>query len=115
MTTHSTVSQVVAQLIAKGLVTRTADAVDGRRAVLRVSRRGAALLRKAPRAIQAGILVGFARLPAAERRSLARGLEKWVAASGFSGVPSGLLFNNPVRANRKRRPRQSTEIKKDQS
>lgn len=115
MTTHSTVSQVVAQLIAKELVIRSADAVDGRRAVLRVSRRGAALLRKAPRAIQTGILVGFARLPAAERRSLARGLEKWVAASGFSGVPSGLLFNNPVRANRKRRPRRSTEIKKDQS
>jgi len=115
MTTHSTVSQVVAQLIAKGLVIRTADAVDGRRAVLRVSGRGAALLRKAPRAIQAGILVGFARLPAAERRSLARGLEKWVAASGFSGVPSGLLFDKPVQAYRKRRPRRSTEIKKDQS
>src|ERR1700738_5221070 len=35
MTTHSTVSQVVGQLIAKGLVTRTSDASDRRRAVLR--------------------------------------------------------------------------------
>jgi len=115
MTTHSTVSQVVAQLIAKGLVIRTADAADGRRAVLRVTRRGTALLRKAPRAIQAGILVGFARLPAAERRSLARGLEKWVAASGFSGVPSGLLFDRPVRAKRKRRSQRSNETTKEQS
>jgi DNA-binding MarR family transcriptional regulator len=115
MTTHSTVSQVVAQLIAKGLVIRTADAVDGRRAVLRVTRRGTALIRKAPRAIQAGILVGFARLPAAERRSLARGLEKWVAASGFSGVPSGMIFDRPVRAKRKRRAQRPNETKKEQS
>ena len=43
MTTHSTVSQVVSQLIAKGLATRTPDASDGRRAVLRVTRQGAAL------------------------------------------------------------------------
>src|SRR6202022_2128009 len=44
MTTHSTVSQVVSQLTAKGLVTRTADAFDGRRSVLRVSRKGTDLL-----------------------------------------------------------------------
>jgi DNA-binding MarR family transcriptional regulator len=113
MTTHSTVSQVVAQLIAKGLVIRTADAVDGRRAVLRISRRGTALLRRAPRAIQEGILVGFARLAASERRSLAKGLEKWVAASGLSGVPSSMLFDKPVRANRKRRSQRPNEIKKE--
>src|SRR5580765_444454 len=38
MTTHSTVSEVVGQLIAKGLVARTADASDGRRALLRLTR-----------------------------------------------------------------------------
>src|SRR6266513_5108818 len=40
MTTHSTVSQVVSQLIAKGLVARTTDAADGRRSVLRLTRQG---------------------------------------------------------------------------
>jgi DNA-binding MarR family transcriptional regulator len=112
MTTHSTVSQVVAQLIAKGLVIRTADALDGRRAVLRVSRRGMTLLRGAPRPIQEGILVGFARLPAAERRVLARGLEKWVAASGLSSVPSTMLFDKPARASESRRSKRSKKIKK---
>src|SRR5438045_9610326 len=44
MTTHSTVSQVVSQLITKGLVTKTADATDARRAVLRLTRHGSTLL-----------------------------------------------------------------------
>jgi DNA-binding MarR family transcriptional regulator len=96
MTTHSTVSQVVAQLISKGLVIRTADAFDGRRAVLRVSRQGTSLLRKAPRAIQQDLLEGLATLRPAERRGLANGLEKWLAASGLSGVPSTMLFDRPI-------------------
>ncbi len=96
MTTHSTVSQVVAQLIAKGLVVRTADALDGRRAVLRVSRRGTHLLRRAPRAIQEDLIDGFATLRPAERRALAGGLEKWLVATGLSGVPSTMLFDKPI-------------------
>jgi DNA-binding MarR family transcriptional regulator len=108
MTTHSTVSQVVAQLIAKGLVIRTADAFDGRRAVLRLSRRGTTLLVRAPRAIQEDLLDGFATLRPAERRGLATGLERWLAASGFSGVPSTMLFDRPsltvgMRRSRKRK------------
>jgi DNA-binding MarR family transcriptional regulator len=96
MTTHSTVSQVVAQLISKGLVVRTADAFDGRRSVLRVSRRGTQLLRRAPRAIQEDLIDGFAILRPAERRGLANGLERWLAASGLSGVPSTMLFDKPL-------------------
>jgi len=96
MTTHSTVSQVVAQLISKRLVVRTADAFDGRRSVLRVSRKGTQLLRKAPRAIQEDLLDGFATLRPAERRGLANGLERWLAASGLSGVPSTMLFDKPL-------------------
>jgi len=95
MTTHSTVSQVVAQLISKGLVIRTTDALDGRRAVLRLTRRGANLLRKAPRAIQEDLVDGFATLWPAERRGLANGLEKWLAAAGLSGVPATMLFEKP--------------------
>jgi DNA-binding MarR family transcriptional regulator len=96
MTTHSTVSQVVAQLISKGLITRTADAHDGRRAVLRVSRRGTHLLGRAPRAIQEDLIDGFASLRRAERRGLATGLERWLAVTGFSGVPSTMLFDKPM-------------------
>lgn len=115
MTTHSTVSQVVAQLIAKGLVIRTADAFDGRRAVLRVSRRGTNLLRKAPRAIQEDLLDGLATLRAAERRGLANGLEKWLAASGLSGVPSTMLFEKPILAKRKPRSRKRPSSRSESS
>ncbi|HEV2018790.1 MAG TPA: MarR family winged helix-turn-helix transcriptional regulator [Gemmatimonadaceae bacterium] len=96
MTTHSTVSQVVAQLISKRLVIRTADTFDGRRSVLRVSRKGTDLLRNGPRVIQEDLLDGFATLRPAERRGLANGLERWLAASGLSGVPPTMLFDKPI-------------------
>lgn len=96
MTTHSTVSQVVGQLISKKLVTRTTDELDGRRSVLRLTRQGAALLRKAPRAVQEDLVDGFALLNASQRRGLAIGLEKWLAASGLSGARPAMLFDNPV-------------------
>jgi len=96
MTTHSTVSQVVSQLVEKGLVTRTADASDGRRAVLRLTRQGATLLRKSPRAIQEDLIDGFGALRPSERRGLANGLEKWLDTSGLSGAPSAMLFDKPL-------------------
>ena len=96
MTTHSTVSQVVGQLITKGLVTRTTDAADGRRSVLRLTRQGATLLRKSPRAIQEELIDGFATLRRSEQRGLANGLEKWLDASGLGNVPSSMLFEKPL-------------------
>jgi len=96
MTTHSTVSQVVGQLIVKGLVTRTADPSDGRRSVLRLTRQGTKLVKQAPRAIQEDLIEGFGTLRPSERRGLASGLEKWLAASGLGGVPSTMLFEKPL-------------------
>jgi DNA-binding MarR family transcriptional regulator len=103
MTTHSTVSQVVSQLIDKGLVSKDVDAADGRRAVLRVTREGSTLLRKAPRAIQEDLIDGFGSLRATERRTLATGLEKWLAASGLADVPAGMLFDRPLPASSRAR------------
>ena len=96
MTTHSTVSQVVSQLIAKGFVTRSADEADGRRSVLRLTRQGTSLLRRSPRAIQEELIEGFAALKPSEQRSLANGLEKWLVASGLGDVPSTMLFEKPL-------------------
>jgi DNA-binding MarR family transcriptional regulator len=96
MTTHSTVSQVVSQLIAKGLVTRTSDASDRRRALLRLTRQGANLVRRSPRVIQADLIEGFSALRPAERRGLANGLEKWLDASGMARVQSRMLFDKPL-------------------
>jgi DNA-binding MarR family transcriptional regulator len=105
MTTHSTVSQVVGQLISKGLVTRTPDASDGRRAVLRLTRQGASLVKRAPRAIQEDLIDGFGTLRPSERRGLAIGLEKWLQASGLGGVPSTMLFVKPLLGKRGAPPR----------
>ena len=108
MTTHSTVSQVVGQLISKGLVTRTVDASDGRRGVLRLTRQGTGLLRKAPRAIQQDLIDGLGALSPAERRGLANGLEKWLVASGLSAVPPTMLFEKPLLAKRDSRSKNKT-------
>jgi DNA-binding MarR family transcriptional regulator len=94
MTTHSTVSQVVGQLIGKGFVTRAADPADGRRSVLRPSRKGTELLKRAPRAIQQDLVDGFRELRPAERRTLASGLERWLEASGLGAVPTTMLFED---------------------
>jgi DNA-binding MarR family transcriptional regulator len=96
MTTHSTVSQVVGQLMSKKLVTRTTDSSDRRRSVLRLTRQGSTLLRKAPRAIQEDMVDGFALLSAQERRGLVVGLEKWLAASGLGRVRPTMLFDKPL-------------------
>ena len=103
MTTHSTVSQVVGQLIAKGLVTRTADASDGRRSVLRLTRQGANLVKKSPRLIQADLIKGFGALRPTERRDLANGLERWLDTSGLGGVRSTMLFEKPLLPPKRRR------------
>jgi Transcriptional regulators len=108
MTTHSTVSQVVGQLITKSLVTRTPDPSDGRRAVLRLTRNGAKLVKRAPRVIQADLIEGFATLSQGERRGLAIGLEKWLDASGMARVPSRMLFDKPLVEKRRARPRPVT-------
>jgi len=96
MTTHSTVSEVVAQLIAKGLVTRTSDARDARRSVLRLSKQGSRTVKTAPRAIQEDLIEGFGSLRPSVRRGIANGLEKWLEASGLGNVPSTMLFEKPA-------------------
>jgi DNA-binding MarR family transcriptional regulator len=95
MTTHSTVSQIVSQLLAKGLISRTTDPADARRSVLRLTRQGSSLLRRSPRPIQQDLIEGFATLRANERRNLASGLERWLEASGLGSVQSAMLFEKP--------------------
>lgn len=98
MTTHSTVSEVVSGLLAKGLLTRTVDPTDGRRSVLRLTRQGASLLRRSPRAIQQDLIEGFVSLGATERHAIAGGLEKWIEASGLGSTRSEMLFEKrPIR------------------
>jgi DNA-binding MarR family transcriptional regulator len=104
MTTHSTVSQVVGQLITKGLVTRTPDPTDGRRAVLRLTRPGASLVKRSKRVIQTDLIEGFDTLGKADQQALANGLEKWLDASGLARTPPRMLFDKPLLETRGSRP-----------
>ena len=109
MTTHSTVSQVVSQLLSKDLVTRTRDEGDGRRSALRLTRQGASLVKRSPRVIQTDLIKGFATLRGPERAALAKGLEKWLEASGLGGVQSSMLFEKRLLENgRSRSPRRKS-------
>jgi DNA-binding MarR family transcriptional regulator len=104
MTTHSTVSQVVGQLITKGLVTRTPDPTDGRRAVLRLTRPGANLVSRSKRVIQTDLIEGFGTLGKSDQQALANGLEKWLDASGLARTPPRMLFDKPLLGKRGSRP-----------
>lgn len=92
LTNQSTVSEVVARLVSAGLVTRRPAADDARRVELTLTARGRALLQKTPRTVQFDLVDGFGRLPAAQRRALADGLETWLAAAGLADIPPGMFF-----------------------
>ena len=92
LTTQSTVSEVVARLVARGLVTRRAAVEDRRRAVLDPTPAGRALVRSAPAPFQGDLIAGLHRLSPGTRRALAAGLEQWLAAAGLEDVPPTMFF-----------------------
>jgi DNA-binding MarR family transcriptional regulator len=95
LTHQSTVSEVVARLVERGLVSRRAAADDARRAELALTAPGRALLRTAPPSAQSALVAGFGRLGATQRRGLADGLESWLDASGLAGVEAAMFFEGP--------------------
>src|SRR5262249_19055685 len=67
-TDASSVSTVVARLVARGLVSRRRAAADRRRIELALTRRGRAMVARAPELAQTRIVDGLARLTPRERR-----------------------------------------------
>ena len=92
LTSQSTVSEVVARLVAAGLVARATAPDDARRAVLRPTAAGRALARSASPSVQSDLIAGLDALPPATRRSLAHALEQWLAAAGLGDVPATMFF-----------------------
>ena len=95
LTTQSSVSAVVARLVSAGLVARGTAPDDGRRAVLRPTAAGRALVRAAPPSVQADLIAGLEALRPGTRRALANGLEEWLAAAGLGDVPATMFFEPP--------------------
>jgi len=95
-TAQSSVSEVVARLVARGLVARTRSVRDRRRAELTLTVEGQALLTTAPRAVQERLVAAFRVLPADQQRLLAQGMSEWVAAAGLGNVVPTMFFEGGV-------------------
>jgi DNA-binding MarR family transcriptional regulator len=93
LTHQSSVSVVVARLVEQGLVARRRSPLDRRRVELTLTRRGRAVLAKAPQAAQDRLIEAIESLPRVERRSLARNLERLSRALRFQGPPA-MLFED---------------------
>jgi DNA-binding MarR family transcriptional regulator len=91
-TTQSSISEVVARLVGRGLVARDLSKDDRRRAVLSLTAPGRSMLETAPETIQERLLRGFDQLDEATRTALADHLEAWLTASGLDDVSPTLFF-----------------------
>jgi DNA-binding MarR family transcriptional regulator len=91
-TAQSSVSEVIARLLARGLVVRRQSAVDRRRAEISLSERGQALLARAPQTVQETLLAAFAQLSAERQQEIASGLQAWVDEAGLGRLAATMFF-----------------------
>jgi DNA-binding MarR family transcriptional regulator len=91
-TAQSSVSEVVARLLARGLVSRRPSAIDRRRAELSLSETGRALLANAPETIQERLLGAFGRLRAEQQQQIAYGLQTWITEAGLGTIAPTMFF-----------------------
>jgi DNA-binding MarR family transcriptional regulator len=96
-THQSSVSEVAARLVDRGLVVRRTDANDRRRVVLSLTPAGRALMRRAPDAAQERLLGAAAGLPASMRAAVARGLEHVARAMEAGAHAPPMFFEEPHR------------------
>jgi len=99
-TDTSSVSVVVAQLVADGYVLRARAPADKRRLVLRLSAAGKRVIRDAPAAPQQRLLGALAALDEKRRARLATLLEELVAGLDVGGGAPALFFEDPPRRKR---------------
>ena len=92
LTTQSAVSEVVGRLVQQGMIVRGSAAGDRRRAVLTLSDAGARITADAPATVQERLVEGFRVLPSEMQRSLAEGLEAWLAAAALDQVPATMFL-----------------------
>jgi DNA-binding MarR family transcriptional regulator len=97
-TTPSSISEVVARLVGRGLVAREPSKEDRRRAELSLTAAGQAMLANAPETIQEQLLRGFDRLDEQSRTTLADNLESWLVASGLDDIAPAMFFEPSIRS-----------------
>lgn len=108
-TDQSTVSVVVAKLIAKGFVTSERSELDARRLDLTLTAKGHLLVKRLPPPIQWSIIEGVQRLPPARARALAESLQEICDVLGIRDPYPPMLMDDegdhgPARPRVVRRP-----------
>ena len=110
LTDRSSVADVVDRLVTQGLVVRAVDPADRRRALVRITPSGRRMLARVPDAPTTALIVALKKLTAAERRALARSLDRVDPALGAADEPATMLFADdetvdaPGRARRSNKP-----------
>ncbi|HET9135365.1 MAG TPA: MarR family transcriptional regulator [Candidatus Kapabacteria bacterium] len=110
LTHQSSVSVVVTKLVERGLIKRTRSNIDGRQLVLNVTVKGQALLRKAPKPAQDGLIVGIEMLDSKSRKDLDRSLARLVDILHLPiDKPAPMLFDGSIGNNKKNKRRVKKE------
>lgn len=94
LTRESSVSEVVARLVRRGLVERRTAALDRRRLVLTLTPMGERIVATASGTVQERLVAGLRALPDETRRALADGFHAWLEASGLRDAPAPMFFES---------------------
>ena len=94
LTAQSSVSEVVARLASRGLVARETSTSDRRRAEVRLTAEGSAIVRRSPDAVQEELFAALDRLAPAQRQALAEALEAWVREAGLTETEPSMFFED---------------------
>lgn len=108
LTDPSSVSVVVARLVARGLIIRRRNRDDARRATLTLSVRGRALVARAPEPIQVRLVAALLTMPTRRLRSANAVLAALVQALDLSDAEYAappMFFEEPDRKVSRRQPR----------
>ena len=104
LTDPSSVSVVLSKLEARGLVARSADPADKRRAQFALTARGRAALGRAPELPQVRLVAAIAKLPLTHRRTVADALVEVASALGAASVKPELFFEDAASAAGQQKP-----------
>jgi DNA-binding MarR family transcriptional regulator len=106
LTTQSAASEVVARLVARGLVSKSAAADDRRRVVLSATTEGLRIVHASAPPIQEQLIAAFGRLPRTQQEAIADGLTAWLDALGLGDLAPSMFFEpegNSAEARRRMR------------
>jgi hypothetical protein len=94
MTDQSSVSVVVARLVAKGLASRTPAPDDARRTTVSITPSGRALLTYAPLSLQERLIAALQQMPPDTLGALPVALTQMVTLMGAPNEPPTFLFED---------------------